>query len=320
MNPLIGDPWVALCVLAVALLLDVIYPYHRGLALKLHPVHTSFMLGSRLVRPYASRAYGVLLWFAVVLLHLLPTALLAYSLLWLSSSSPVFTALYIVTASLVVKVSSPIALLVKNGLSAYKYAVDGDWGKVRSVVQGMVRRDLRVLNDEEVMSACIESLAESLVDGFISPLTYYPLLGVVGPFLQRLSNTLDGLVGFKTPELLREGWFSAKVDTLFNYLPARLAALYIILSSMILGYNWREAFRIWLRDRRNTESFNAGNPMAAMAGALGVMLRKPGHYTLGDDSRPIEPYDVRKAVNIVISSASLHIATISSLILLQALI
>ena len=314
MNPLLGDLRVAVSVLALGLIFDIVYPYHKGLALKIHPVHTSFMLGKKLVRPYASKSYGIMLWSVIIGTHFLPVALGALLLLQLSNSSIIFTLAYVVFASWILKLSSPIALLVKNGISAYRFAVKGDWRKTRDVVQGLVRRNLLYLANEDIISACIESLAESLVDGFTSPLTYYSLFGVPGSFLQRLSNTLDGLVGFKTPELYEEGWFSAKVDTLLNYLPARLTALYIAFSAFILKYDWKNSLRIWIRDRNKTESLNAGNPMSAMAGALRGRLRKPGYYALGDSLKPLEPEDIKKAVKVVVVSAFLHLLIVMLII------
>ncbi|MGC9131340.1 MAG: CobD/CbiB family cobalamin biosynthesis protein [Pyrobaculum sp.] len=147
------------------------------------------------------------------------------------------------------------------------------------VVQEFVRRDLSNASRGHVNSACIETAAESLVDSFISPLFWYAILGLPGAWLQRLVNTLDGLVGF--PERGRLGAPSAYLDTAMNYIPARVAALLIL---AVGGFRNAQ----WLSQRRAVPSINAGWPIAAMAAALGVRLEKPGAYSLGGGSLPDE--------------------------------
>ncbi len=297
---------IALLLLSAALLLDLLYPFHKGILLTIHPVHTCFVLSKKMVKPYASRLYGVFLGLTCIVFH---TGLMVVAL-YLAYSIPgsLGLILWFITALWFLKTSFSLKLLVDLGYKVYYEARNNRWDKARSWTQQMVRRNVYRLDKEQVLSAAIESLAESLVDGFVSPLFYYSFLGLLGPYLQRLANTLDGSVGFKTPELFRQGWFSAKLDTLLNYVPARLSVLYIVLSSFILGLDWRNAWRIALRDHGLTESINAGYPMSAMSGALGVRLEKPDHYVLGDRLKPIEARDVYNAVRIVWVSALLHIA------------
>jgi len=305
---------IGLLALLLAILLDLLYPRHRGLMLRLHPVHTCFLMAKRLVRPYAGRAYGVLLALACILVHLTPPmALLAAIHL---AGSWIAAILWLAAAACILKLSFSIRLLAEVGLRVAESARAGDWEGARFWAQQLVRRDVYSLDEEHVLSAAVESLAESLVDGIVSPLLYYPLLGVVGPYLQRIVNTLDGAVGFRSRELERVGWFSAKLDTIMNYLPARLSALYIILSSLLLGRDWRGAWRIWLRDHDRTESLNAGHPMAAMAGALGVRLEKPGNYSLGDPVNGLNWRRVYDAVRIVLCSAILHLISATALMML----
>lgn len=302
---------VALTILALSLLMDFIYPYHSGILLRIHPVHTCFVMAKKLIKPYANKLYGVFLGSTCILIHIAPLILVLY--LINLTNYPWSSILWIIAGTWTLKTSYSIRLLMEIGLKIYNHSKRNEWSSTRYWVQQIVRRNVYELDEEHVLSAAIESLAESLVDGIVSPLFYYPFLGILGPFLQRIVNTLDGAVGFKTPELLEQGWFSAKLDTILNYIPARLSALYIILSSMILGYNWKDAWRIYLRDHGKTASLNAGHPMSAMAGALGVILEKIGCYKLGDKTKTIEPNDVLRAVRIVITSATLHIALVTLL-------
>ena len=303
-----------LVILLLALLFDALYPFHRGFLLKIHPVHSCYVLATKLIKPHESKVYGILLWLVCILSHISPIVLLMY-VLSACSSQLWHIIFWIITAVWFLKTSFSIRLLIDIGLNVYNYALCNDLDKVRYWVQQIVRRDVYSLDKEHVLSACIESIAESLVDGTVSPLFYYPFFGIFGPLIQRLSNTLDGVVGFKTPELKDIGWFSALMDSIINFIPARLTAVYIILSSAILGYNWRNALRIYLRDRRKTDSINAGHPMSAMAGALGVCLEKVGYYRLGDKFKTIEPSDVFKAIKIALLSTLIHLLIIAILLL-----
>ena len=301
---------IGLFALLLAILLDLLYPRHRGLMLRVHPVHTCFLMAKRLVRPYAGRAYGVILALTCILVHLTPPmAMLTAIYLAGSWAAPI---LWLTAATCILKLSFSIRLLAEIGLRVGDCARAGDWKDARFWAQQLVRRDVYSLDEEHVLSAAVESLAESLVDGIVSPLFYYPLLGVIGPYLQRIVNTLDGAIGFRSSEFERVGWFSAKLDTIMNYLPARLSALYIIFSSLLLGHDWRGAWRIWRRDHDGTESLNAGHPMSAMAGALGVKLEKMGHYVLGDPINSLDWRRVYDAVRIVVCSTILHLILVTA--------
>lgn len=313
--PELSNPLIAVIILVIALILDILYPFHKGILLKIHPVHTCYVLAFKLVKPYASRIFGVLLWIFCVSVHVIPILILI-NITYAYTVNQLYAMLWIIMVSWILKTCFSITLLVDIGLKVYRYSAIGDWSKARYWTQQIVRRDVYVLDEEHVLSACIESLAESLVDGIISPLFYYPFLGVVGALIQRLANTLDGAVGFKTKELRDVGWFSAKMDTIINFIPARLTAFYIITSSLILKYDWRNALKVYLRDRRKTESVNAGHPMSAMAGALGIRLEKMGYYALGDRRKPIDPLDVLKAVKVIIVSTSIHLVIIVTLTML----
>jgi adenosylcobinamide-phosphate synthase len=131
------------------------------------------------------------------------------------------------------------------------------------------------------------------------PVFLYSILGVPGAIAYRVINTLDSTVGYKDRPNLYIGWFSAGLDTLANYLPSRITGVLTIISSAILGLNWSNCLKILERDHARTASPNAGWPMSAMAGALGVMLEKPGFYVLGESSRMLEPTDITKALKIM---------------------
>lgn len=169
-----------------------------------------------------------------------------------------------------------------------------DLPAARQALQSLVSRDRAQLSAELAAAAAIESLAENLSDSVIAPLFYYALFGLPGAALYRLCNTFDSMIGYHGRyEYL--GKVAARLDDLLNLLPSRLSALLIIGGAPLFGGDWRRAWRIWRRDAQKTASPNAGQPMAAMAGALGIQLEKVGHYQLGDAERPPTPAGIRKA-------------------------
>jgi adenosylcobinamide-phosphate synthase len=162
----------------------------------------------------------------------------------------------------------------------------------------IVRRDPSTLSEEHVISAAVESIAESTTDGVTSPFFYFALFGVAGAFAYRVVNTLDSMVGYKDKMNVNIGWFSANLDTILNYIPTRLTGLLMVLSAALLSENWRGSLKILQRDRRNMTSVNAGWTIGAMAGALSVQLEKPGYYKLGDGGK-LTPNHIGRALEVM---------------------
>jgi adenosylcobinamide-phosphate synthase len=181
------------------------------------------------------------------------------------------------------------------------------------------RRDSKDLTGPQISSAVIESMAENLIDFKLSPIISYAFFGVSGAVAFRAINTLDGMVGFKDSEHLHTGWFSANLDTVVNYVPARLTAALIVLASAIVGEDYRNAWAIARRDHAKTPSRNHGWPMAAMAGALRVQLEKPGQYILGEQTEPLTPNKILCALKIRNAAIILCVLIMLPIILLTRL-
>ena len=297
-------------ILILAVIIDLTYGEPP---LQIHPVVICGKIANKLTKPYGTRTYGILLW----VISVLPLLSFFYLLEVLTKLFNYIV--YIIISALILKTTFSIGLMNRIVKNAIKHIERGDLNSARKYVQELVRRDVYKLDEEHVLSACIESLAESLVDGVISPLFYYAIIGMPGAMLQRLANTMDSMVGYKTPELKDVGWFSAKTDTILNFIPARLTALMIVFSSIPLGLDWRLALKIMLRDHSKTESLNAGWPMSAMAGALRIQLEKPGYYRLGDRYKSISIDEVKKALrvyNIVSALFTLMVVLFYSIIML----
>lgn len=169
----------------------------------------------------------------------------------------------------------------------------------------LVSRDTTSLDEAEVAGAAIESIAENLGDGVVGPLLYHRLGGLAGAYLHRFVNTADAMLGYRTPELEWFGKAAARADDALNLLPSRISALCIALAAPVGGGDMGRALRVAMRDAGRTASPNAGWPMAAMAGALGVRLDKRGVYALNDEGRAPTADDLRRARRIVGAAAGI---------------
>jgi adenosylcobinamide-phosphate synthase len=171
----------------------------------------------------------------------------------------------------------------------------------------LVSRPTGTLDAGQVASGAVESVAENLTDALVAPLAFFLVLGLPGALAYRALNTADTMLGYREGPLEYFGKLAARLDDLANLLPARLAALALVLAA---GSRARAAWSAMARDRSRTASPNAGWTMAAMAGALGVTLEKPSTYRLGQ-GRPPEGDDIRRAVRLFARAS-----TISTLLLM----
>ncbi len=176
----------------------------------------------------------------------------------------------------------------------------------------LVSRDTTQLNESQVSAAAIESVAENASDGIIAPLFFYTIGGLPAAFAYRFANTADSMLGYRDEAREWLGKFPARFDDVLNFIPARLTGLLIILSAPLSGASLTSAWRIMWRDSRVTASPNAGIPMSAMAGALGVELEKVDHYQLGKGLRYPNMNDLMYARRI------LYIAVILGVLLFLA--
>lgn len=176
---------------------------------------------------------------------------------------------------------------------------NGNLEQARYSLSMIVRRDTRNLDEEYILSAAIECISESTVDGIISPLFFYSILGPVGCIAFRVVNTLDSLIGYKDPYFKDIGWMSAKLDTFFNFIPARITGYLMVVSAGMVQADWKNSLIVLLRDHHITSSINAGYPMSSMAGALRVKLEKLGSYALGDGIEKITIEKCMLAVKIM---------------------
>jgi len=161
----------------------------------------------------------------------------------------------------------------------------------------LVSRPTHTLTPHEVASATIESVAENLTDALVAPVCFYLVFGLAGAAAYRAVNTADAMIGYRDGPLEWFGKLAARLDDALNFVPARFAALGLVIGAAAAGEDVRGAWRILRRDGARTASPNAGRTMAAMAGALGLTLAKPGAYRLGA-GRPATAHDITRAIRV----------------------
>jgi len=213
----------------------------------------------------------------------------------------------LVASALLLKSTFALRALHGAALRVRAALLHGDLEQARNGLQSLCSRDSAQLDEPQVIAATVESVAENASDSFVAPLLYYAALGLPGAVFYRAVNTLDAMIGYHgRHEYL--GKAAARLDDLLNLLPARFTSALLLFAGGLMRADASRGLVILQRDRGNTPSPNAGWPMAAMAGLLGVQLDKPGHYRLGDAARALDVASIAAALRIVTVCAALAFA------------
>ena len=205
----------------------------------------------------------------------------------------------VVSVGVLLKTTIAIKGMQRHALQIMDSISENDLERARAKLSMIVKRNTKNLDRQHIISATLESISENIVDGITGPLFYFAFFGLAGAFAYRTINTMDSMIGYKTDIFRNLGWFGANCDKVLNFLPSRLTGMVIILASIIVGGDWRHSVCVMRRDGPKTESPNAGYPMAAMAGALGVKFEKLDHYVLGDGSAEFTQKHFRTAISIM---------------------
>ena len=206
-----------------------------------------------------------------------------------------------------------------ESMRVYHSLKKGDLEDARYQVSMIVGRDTKILDETGVTKAAVETIAENTSDGVIAPMIYIAIGGAALGFFYKAVNTMDSMVGYKNEKYLYFGKCAAKLDDLVNYLPARISALMMILACPFAGLDQKSAFKIFKRDSRNHASPNSAQTEAVCAGALRVQLAGDAYYfgklykkqTIGDNERPIEIEDIKRANRLLYATAFATMVLIS---------
>ena len=190
--------------------------------------------------------------------------------------------------------------LVGESRKVYQKLKEDDLSGARRAVSMIVGRDTENLTAEGVTKAAVETVAENTSDGVTAPLLFLLIGGAPLGFLYKAVNTMDSMLGYKNEKYLYFGRIPAKMDDVFNYIPARLTAWFMIVAAFLTGMDGKNAWKIYLRDKRKHASPNSAQSEAVCAGALDVQLAGDAVYFgkvykkdyIGDAIRKIEPEDI----------------------------
>ncbi len=276
------DPAVPILplLLAAGMLVDAAFGDMRWLFRAVpHPVamvgHLTAFLDKRLNRPERSERERITRGVVVVLLLCVAAALAGALVADLARRFPYawvvelfFVAVLLAQRSLFEHVRAVRRALAAEGLTA-----------ARRAVALIVGRDPNSLDKHDVARAAIESLAENFADGVVAPALWYMFFGLPGLFVYKTVNTLDSMIGHRSPQYEAFGRFAARLDDVMNLIPARLAGFLVSIAALFAPRGRAvRSLRTMFRDAGKHESPNAGWPEAAMAGAIGVALYGPRKY------------------------------------------
>jgi len=168
--------------------------------------------------------------------------------------------------------------LILSGMTMYTLLKKGHIEKARISVAMIVGRDTKHLDKKALVRATVETLGENFVDGIVSPLFFAAIGGAPLAMAFKMVSTLDSMVGYKNDRYRHFGTTAARLDDIANWIPARLALVFIGIGARISGFSSDNAWNIALSEGQNHPSPNSGYPEAAFAGALGVRLNGPNVY------------------------------------------
>lgn len=205
--------------------------------------------------------------------------------------------------------------LKQESMKVYEQIDAGSLSGARQAVGMIVGRDTMSLDESGVIKATVETIAENTSDGVTAPILFMAIGGAPLMFLYKAINTMDSMVGYKNDKYINFGRYPALLDDVVNYIPARISAWLMIASCKFLGLDGKRAREIYKRDRFNHASPNSAQTESVMAGALQVQLAGNAYYfgklyekpTIGDDIRPIENEDIKKANQLLYVSSILGI-------------
>ena len=247
------------------------------------------------------------------------TVSITYTLMYLISKSVKISVFFMIIEIYLMYTIFSINSLAREGNRVYRILKEGDIERARKDLSYLVSRDTETMDEKMIIRSTMETISENTVDGIVAPMFYMFLGGMPLAMAYKAINTLDSMVGYKNEKYMDFGKFSAKVDDAVNFIPARITGILIVLASMILGYDYKNSLKIFLRDRKNHSSPNSAHSEASVAGALGVQFGGKVSYfgketdkpTIGDKTKEFELEDIRKNIRIMYVTSFLSLVMFS---------
>ena len=232
-----------------------------------------------------------------------------------SENSIIFTVAEIYLMYTIFSINS----LAREGNRVYNILKEGNIEKARKDLSYLVSRDTETMDEKMIIRSTMETISENTVDGIVAPMLYMFLGGLPLSMTYKAINTFDSMVGYKNEKYMDFGKFSAKLDDVANFIPARITGILIVIASMILGYDYKNSLKIFIRDRKNHSSPNSGHAEAGVAGALGVQFGGRVSYfgkevdkpVIGDKIKDFELEDIKKNIKIMYAASFLSLVVFS---------
>ena len=205
--------------------------------------------------------------------------------------------------------------LRQESMKVYAALKTGDLSKARYAVSMIVGRDTARLDEAGVARAAVETVAENTSDGIIAPMLFLAIGGAPLGFFYKAVNTMDSMLGYVEMPYKNVGLVPARMDDIFNYLPARISALLMLAAGCLLGLDGKNGWKIFKRDRFNHASPNSAQTESVCAGLLGLRLAGDAWYHgvlhkkkyIGEPIREIEPEDIPRACRLLYGTAVLSL-------------
>ena len=234
-----------------------------------------------------------------------------------SENSIIFTVAEIYLMYTVFSINS----LAREGNRVYNILKEGNIERARKDLSYLVSRDTETMDEKMIIRSTMETISENTVDGIVAPMLYMFLGGLPLSMTYKAINTFDSMVGYKNEKYMDFGKFSAKLDDVANFIPARITGILIVIASMILGYDYKNSLKIFIRDRKNHSSPNSGHAEAGVAGALGVQFGGRVSYfgkevdkpVIGDKIKDFELEDIKKNIKIMYATSFLSLVVFSAI-------
>lgn len=281
-------------------ILDLLFGDPQGFPHPIRLIGTSIKNLENLLRkhcktPADERKAGIVLWFIIVF----SSFFIPYIILFLISKISIN--FEIIIESVMCYYILATKSLKDESMKVYYRLKDNDLAGARKFLSYIVGRDTANLDDKAIIRAAVETVAENTSDGVIAPLIFILIGGAPLGLMYKAINTLDSMVGYKNDKYINMGRFSAKADDYANYIPARISAYIMIVSSMVLKLDFKNAYKIYKRDRYNHLSPNSAHTESVCAGALRIQLAGGSFYksvyvekpTIGDKMREVCMEDIK---------------------------
>ena len=197
--------------------------------------------------------------------------------------------------------------LAEAGREIYFLLSMENLNQARYKVGWIVGRDTKNLNEAEITRATVETISENTVDGIISPLFYFAVGGLPLAVAYRAVNTMDSMLGYKNEKYLYFGKVAARLDDVANFIPARITAILFLMAALILNLDFKNAFKMLIRDADKHPSPNGGYAEATVAGALNVQLGGLNYYFgvahfrayMGDPNESLQASHILDAIRMM---------------------